>query len=202
MTARKPLLAGSITLLLTLMFFPTVRGQDDVGMIVYVPTPQVVVDKMLDMVKCKGTDVVFDLGCGDGRIVATAAKKFGAEGIGIDIDPDRIKDSKATMQKFGVKEGKGKGMVDIRQGNALKVPDLDRATVVTLYMLPEFMEKLEPIAKKTLKPGTRIVAHDFSFHNWKPDQTIEFKGPEREHTLYLWIVKGDQKDVKKDKDNK
>ena len=108
--------------------------------IIYVPTEQTVVEKMLDMAKVTKKDVVFDLGCGDGRVVCTAAKNFGAKGVGVDIDPERIKDCMATMKKFGVT----KDLVDIRQGDALKVKDLDRASVIMLYMLPEFMEKPEP----------------------------------------------------------
>jgi len=104
--------------------------------------------------------------------------------VGIDIDPPRIKESNENVKKAGVEK-----LVEIRHGNALDVKDLEKATVVTLYMLPDFMEKLEPIAQKRLKPGARIVSHDFSFPNWKPDKTVQFTGPEREHTLYLWIVK-------------
>ena len=103
---------------------------------------------MLDMAKVGKDDVVYDLGCGDGRIVAIAAKKYGARGVGVDIDPDRIKDSHKTLKKYGVEK-----LVEIRQGDALKVKDLNKATVVMLYMLRRFMEKLEPIAQKTLKPA-------------------------------------------------
>lgn len=152
--------------------------------IIYVPTPQVVVEKMLDLVKVVKNDVVFDLGCGDGRVVCTAAKKFGATGVGVDIDPARIKDCAATMRKFGV----GADQVDIRQGDALKVRDLERATVVVLYMLPEFMEKLEPQLLKRLRPGTRLVAHDFPLPNLKAEQMLEVDGPERKHTLYVWTI--------------
>ncbi len=151
--------------------------------IIYVPTEQTVVEKMLDMAKVTKKDVVFDLGCGDGRVVCTAAKNFGAKGVGIDIDPERIKECMETMKKFGVT----KELVDIRQGDALKVKDLDRATVIMLYMLPEFMEKLEPQLAK-LKPGTRIVAHDYPFPNLKADQIVDFKGPGRDHTLYMWTI--------------
>src|SRR5204862_5610591 len=104
--------------------------------IVYIPTPASVVDKMLEMAKVTKDDVVFDLGCGDGRIVATAAKRFGAKGVGIDIDPARIKDCKETMAKFQVPEG----LVEIRQGDALKVKDLEKATVTMLYTLPDVRE--------------------------------------------------------------
>ena len=152
--------------------------------IIYVPTPQPVVDKMLDMAKVTDKDIVFDLGCGDGRVVATAAKKYGAKGIGVDIDPERIKDSNETVKKQGVEK-----LVEIRQGDALKVKDLEKGTVVMLYMLDEFMKKLEPIAKKRLPKGARIVSHDFRFPNWEPDAVVEFQGPERSHNLYLYTVK-------------
>ena len=151
--------------------------------IIYVPTEETVVEKMFEMAKVNKDDVVYDLGCGDGRIVCLAAKKFGAKGVGVDIDPERIKDCMKTMKKYGVT----KDLVDIRQGDALKVKDLERATVVMLYMLPEFMEKLEKQWER-LKPGTRIVAHDYPFPNKKADQVVEFRGPDREHTLYMWTV--------------
>jgi len=170
--------------------------------IIYVPTPEQVIDKMFDMAKIKQGDMVYDLGCGDGRILAMAATKYKSKGVGVDIDPDRIKDCTETMKKykvgdkttenpkggFKVLDGKGETLVDVRQGDALKVKDLDKASVVMLYMLPEFMEKLEKQAEQ-LKPGTRIVSHDYTFPNWKPDVTVEFQGPTRTHTLYLWTVK-------------
>jgi cyclopropane fatty-acyl-phospholipid synthase-like methyltransferase len=166
----------------------TMHGQDPgdkvTCRIIYVPTPEPVVDKMLDMAKVTNKDKVYDLGCGDGRIVARAAKNLGAKGVGVDIDPARIKDSMETLKKYQVEK-----MVEIRQGDALKVKDLETATVIMLYMLPEFMEKLEPQVLKKLKPGARIVAHDYPFPNWKADQVVEFKGPDREHTLYMWTVK-------------
>ena len=167
------------------------QGQDktaDGCRIIYVPTENTVVEKMLDMAKVNKNDIVFDLGCGDGRIVCIAAKTFGAKGVGVDYDPERIKDCLVTMKKYGVT----KELVDIRQGDALKVKDLDRASVIMLYMLPEFMEKLEPQLAK-LKPGTRIVAHDYPFPNTKADQIVEFKGPNRDHTLYMWTVKEKKK---------
>jgi len=152
--------------------------------IIYVPTPESVVNKMLDMAKVKDGDMVYDLGCGDGRVLAMAATQHKAKGVGVDIDPARIKDSAETMKKYKVPEG----MVEIRQGDALKVKDLEKATVIMLYMLPEFMEKLEGQISK-MKPGTRVVAHDYAFPNLKADQVVEFKGPQREHTLYMWTIK-------------
>lgn len=163
------------------------HGQDktpDGCRIIYVPTDEDVVEKMLDMAKVAKNDLVFDLGCGDGRIVCMAAKKYGAKGVGVDIDPERIKDCMKTMKSYGVT----KDQVEFRQGDALKVKDLDRATVITFYMLPEFMEKLEPQLAK-LKPGTRLVAHDYPFPNLKADQIVEFKGAKRDSTLYMWTIK-------------
>jgi ubiquinone/menaquinone biosynthesis C-methylase UbiE len=157
--------------------------------IIYVPTPQTVVDKMLEMVKVNRNDVVYDLGCGDGRIVCTAAKKYGAQGVGVDIDADRIKDSVATMRKIGVTADQ----VEFRQGDALKVKDLEKATVIVFYMLPEFMEKLEPQVMKRLRPGTRLIAHDFPLPNLKPDATVQFEGPDRPHWLYMWTIKEPKK---------
>jgi SAM-dependent methyltransferase len=148
--------------------------------ILYVPTPQPIVEKMLAMAKVTSKDMVYDLGCGDGRIVATAAKKYGAKGVGIDIDPERIKDSLKTIKDMDVEK-----FVEIRQGDALKVKDLEKATVVTLWMLDDFMEKLEPIAQKRLPKGARIVAEDFKFPNWQADEVVEFEG----HNLYLYTVK-------------
>ena len=160
--------------------------------LIYVPTEEKVIDKMFDMAKMSKKDVVFDLGCGDGRICAMACKKFGCSAVGIDLNPERIRECMDTIKKYGVEEYVDpKFMLEYRLGNALKVPDFNRATVVMLYMLPEFMDLLEPVAKKTLKAGARVVSHDYRWHSkeWEPDQEIEFKGPNRTHTLYLWTVK-------------
>jgi uncharacterized protein (TIGR03000 family) len=151
--------------------------------IIYVPTDEAIVDKMLEMAKVKKDDVVYDLGCGDGRIVVTAAKRYGARGVGIDIDPARIKDSLANVKKKKVEK-----LVEIRQGDALQVADISKATVVMLYMLPEFQEKLAPILKRELKEGTRVVAHDYHLPGWEAVQTEEVPGIFREHTLYLYRV--------------
>lgn len=151
--------------------------------IIYVPTDQDVVDKMLELAEVTGKDVVYDLGCGDGRIVVTAAKKFKARGVGIDIDPERIRDSVDNVKKNEVEK-----QVEIRQGDALQVPDLSKASVVTLYMLPEFQKKLVPILKRELKPGARIVSHDYDLPGWKADQVANIQGMYRQHILYLYRV--------------
>ena len=154
--------------------------------IIYVPTPHKVVEKMLQLAKVTKDDLVFDLGCGDGRVLVSAARKFGARGVGIDIDPQRIKEALANVRKADVAK-----LVEIRQGDALKVPDLSKATVVLLYMLPEFMEKLRPILEEQLKPGTRVVAHDYPVPGWEPDEVARVPAPSRlyAHTLYRWTVR-------------
>ncbi len=156
---------------------------DTSSQVIYVPTPQTIVDKMLDMAKVASQDVVYDLGCGDGRIVVTAARDYGACGVGIDIDPERVKDSLHNVKKERVED-----LVEIRHGDALKVPDLSQATVVTLYMLPEFQAKLAPILKNALRPGTRIVAHDFSLPGWTAVQTVNVPGLFHGHRLFLYRV--------------
>ena len=154
--------------------------------VIYVPTDQKVVEKMLALARVTKDDVVFDLGCGDGRVVVTAASKYGAHGVGVDIDPRRVKEALANVAR--AKVGK---LVEIRLGDALKVHDLSRATVVITYMLPEFMEKLRPILEEQLRPGTRIVAHDYPLPGWKPEQVVSVPSPNRffPHTVYRWTVR-------------
>ncbi len=149
--------------------------------VIFVPTPQKVVDKMLELAKVKKGEMVYDLGCGDGRIVVTAAKKFGAKGKGYDIDPQRIKESKAN-----VKENKVEKMVEIHQEDIFEL-DLREADVVTLYLLPSLNVKLIPQLEK-LKPGTRIVSHDFDMQGVKPDMEVTVEADDREHTVYLWTT--------------
>ncbi len=162
--------------------------------IIFVPTSQDIVDKMLSLAKVTAKDIVYDLGCGDGRIVVTAAKKYSARGVGIDIDPARVRDSQANVDKNKVED-----QVEIRQGDALQVADISRATVVTLYMLPEFQKKLVPILKRELKPGARIVSHDYTLPGWKAAQTVNLPGMFRPHTLYLYKVEGTENEKEKDK---
>jgi SAM-dependent methyltransferase len=149
--------------------------------VIYVPTPQEVVDKMLDLAEVKKTDVVYDLGCGDGRIVVTAAKKFGAKGFGYDIDPERVKESKAN-----VKAGKVEDLVTIEEKDIFTL-DLSGANVVTLYLLPSLNVKLVPQLKK-LKDGSRIVSHNFDMKGYKPKQTVNVDVGGRSHTVYLWVT--------------
>jgi SAM-dependent methyltransferase len=148
----------------------------------YVPTPQPVVDEMLKLAKVTGDDVVYDLGCGDGRIVVTAAKELGARGVGVDIDPARIKDSIANARKAGVSD-----QVKFTRGDLFKM-DLSEATVVTLYLLPEINRKLRPKLFRELKPGTRIVSHEFDMGDWKPEKSVRVTIDEIVYTLHYWTI--------------
>src|SRR5437660_1192794 len=122
----------------------------------YVPSADEVIEKMFEMAKVNENDIVFDLGCGDGRILYMAAKKFGCRGVGLELNPIRIREAMDQAEKY-----KTGTLVEIRHADALKPRDLQDATVVVLYMHPEFMDLWFPIAEKTLKAGTRIVAHDY-----------------------------------------
>ena len=158
-------------------------GRPQASLAPYVPTPQDVVEKMLAMANVGAQDVVYDLGSGDGRLVVTAAKKLGARGVGIDIDPARIAEGKANAKAAGVES-----RVEFRQQDALAA-DLSQATVVTLYLLSSSNVKLRPRLLSQLKPGTRIVSHQFGMGDWTPDKVETFtdtNGTSR--TLYLWTV--------------
>lgn len=148
--------------------------------VVYVPTPQPVVDRMLQMAQVKKSDVVYDLGCGDGRIVVTAAKRYGVRAYGFDIDPKRIEEANAN-----VKAAKVEHLVTIEQKDIFTL-DLSPASVVTLYLLPKLNVRLIPQLEK-LKPGSRIVSHDFNMEGVKPLQHVTMRpNGESEHSIYLW----------------
>jgi SAM-dependent methyltransferase len=149
--------------------------------VVYVPTPQSVVDKMLTMVKVKKSDVVFDLGCGDGRIVVTAAKRYGTRAFGYDIDPKRVEEARENVRKNKVEH-----LVQIEQKDIFTL-DLSPADVVALYLLPELNVKLIPQLEK-LKPGTRIVSHDFDMKGVTPLKHLTMSGPglSRDHEIFVW----------------
>jgi SAM-dependent methyltransferase len=148
----------------------------------YVPTPQEVVDQMLELANVKKGDFLYDLGSGDGRIPITAAQKYGIRGVGIDINPERIAEARENAKKAGVTN-----LVEFRQQDLFK-SNFSKASVVSLYLLPDINVKLRPQLLKQLKPGTRIVSHDFDMGEWKPDKVVQVQGPNREHTLYLWVV--------------
>jgi SAM-dependent methyltransferase len=143
----------------------------------FVPTPQEVVDKMVELAGVKKGDVVYDLGSGDGRIVITAAKK-GARSVGFDVDGDLVKQSRENIRKAGVQE-----LAEIREQDILTV-DLSGASVVTMYLLPDVNLKLKPHILSQMKPGSRVVSHAFDMGDWKPDKTERVDG----RTIYLWTV--------------
>ncbi|PIG94418.1 methyltransferase domain-containing protein [Gloeocapsopsis sp. IPPAS B-1203] len=147
--------------------------------VVYVPTPQEVVDEMLTLAKVTKDDVIYDLGSGDGRIPITAAQKYGTRGVGIDINPERIQEANENAQKAGVTDRVQFLQQDLFQS------DFSEATVVTLYLLPELNVKLRPQLFKQLKPGTRIVSHDFDMGDWKPDQVVQ---TQEGSTIYYWVI--------------
>lgn len=146
--------------------------------VIFVPTPQPVVDAMLAMAKVKAGDILYDLGSGDGRIPVTAAKKFGIRAVGIDIDPERIAEANANAQQAGVTD-----RVTFRNEDLFQT-DFGEATVVTLYLLPSLNEKLMPKLLSELKPGTRIVSHAFKMGKWEPQAQQEVDGS----TIYFWTV--------------
>lgn len=150
----------------------------------FVPTPEDVVERMLQLAEVTSGDVVYDLGCGDGRIIITAAKKYGARGVGVDIEPYRVAESKENAKDAGVEH-----LVIFKLQDALSA-DISPASVVMLYLVHWSTLKLLPIITSSVKPGTRIVSHSFSMGDWEPnkvDHFIDSSGTAR--TLYLWITK-------------
>ncbi len=149
----------------------------------FVPTPMSVVEKMLDLAQVDKDDVLFDLGCGDGRIVIAAAKKYGTRGVGIDIDPKRIEESMRAAKAAGVEN-----LVEFRVQDVMRA-DFSRATVVTLYLLPESNELLRPLLDDQLKPGAYVVSHNYSIPGWEKKEvaclTVKDAAGE-EHSIYVY----------------
>ena len=145
----------------------------------FVESPQPVVDRMLEVADVSENDVVYDLGSGDGRIPITAARDYGARGIGIEIKPDLVRRARENAQEAGVSD-----LVEFRQGDLFEA-DISDATVVTLYLLPSVNLELRPKLFRELEPGTRVVSHDFDMDEWEPDTTIEASGGD---TVYRWVI--------------
>ncbi len=146
--------------------------------VIFVPTPEEVVEAMLQVANVTKNDIVYDLGSGDGRIPVTAAKKYGARAVGIDIDPQRIKEANENVAKNNVGD-----KVKIMNAD-LFTTDISEATVVTLYLLPSLNVKLMPKLMKELKPGTRIVSHAFDMGDWKPEKELDVNG----RKVYFWTI--------------
>ena len=171
----------SINYLITLLFLCGVlqlNAQQIELDVPYVPTPQKVVEGMLDLANVGKGDVVYDLGCGDGRIVITAAKKYGATGIGVDLNPERIKEANENAREAEVED-----KVTFYEGNLFDF-DFSKASVLTLYLLPDVNLKLMPKILSEMKPGSRVVSHAFDMGDWKPDGQISVDGK----SVFLWIV--------------
>ena len=148
----------------------------------FVPTPYKVVEQMIRMADVKKDDILYDLGCGDGRIVISAAQKMGTRGVGVDIDPERIRESRKNAVKARVESLTKFIEQDLFQTN------FSEATVVTMYLLPSVNLKLRPKLMNELKPGTRVVSHNFGMSGWLSDKTELVLGDYRLHTLHFWIV--------------
>lgn len=146
--------------------------------VIYVPTPQEVVEDMLRLADVKKGDVLYDLGSGDGRIAVTAARKYGVRAVGIEIDPARVREANENARKNGVQK-----LVQFRQQD-LFAADFREASVVTLYLLPDLNLKLLPRLQAQLKPGTRVVSHQFDMGDWRPDKVLESGG----RTVYFWVM--------------
>src|SRR5918997_5475926 len=146
--------------------------------VIYVPTPEEVVEAMLQVANVTKNDIVYDLGSGDGRIPITAAKKYGARAIGIDIDPQRVKEANENLKQAGVS-----GNVKFLNQDLFET-NLSEASVVTLYLLPSLNIKLMPKLMKELKPGTRIVSHAFDMGDWKPEKELDVDG----RKVYYWTI--------------
>lgn len=180
---RLSLLVVLVTLGLTLPSRSVELGQaqdspfDSKKIVPFVPSPQEVVDRMIELSSVKKGDLVYDMGSGDGRIVIAAAKK-GAKAVGFEIDGDLVKESRENIRKAGVQN-----LAEIRQQDILSV-DFSAASVITMYLLPDVNLKLKPKLLRQLKPGSRVVSHSFDMGDWPPDKVEQVNG----RTVYLWIV--------------
>ena len=168
----------------------------------FVPTDDAVIERMFEVGKVNKDDIIFDLGCGDNRICFMAAKKFRCKGVGLETNPVRIREAMDMFDKFNKDDAISYGtsvklpLVETRMGDALAVKDIGDATVVVMYMFPEFMTLWQPIAAKKLKPGTRILSHDYQWeydrlpNAWKPvlEETVRGKSSNRDHKLIMWVV--------------
>ncbi len=161
----------------------TAQPQERQANVPYVPTPEKVVDRMLKLANVSSNDVLYDLGSGDGRIPITAVQKYGASrATGIEINPQLVQRSRENSQNAGVTDRVAFLQQDLFQ------TDLSQATVVTLYLLPSVNLQLQPKLLQELKPGTRIISHDFDMGEWKPERVERVQGPARQHTIYYWVV--------------
>ena len=158
------------------------KKYDPRSMAPYVPTPPEVVERMLEIAAVNSNDTVYDLGSGDGRIIIAAARKFGARAVGVELDEELAKQTEGRVRELNIHD-----RVRVVQGNLLEV-DLSPASVVTVYLLTSSNMKLRPRLERSLKPGSRVVSHDFQIMGWTPVKTESFEGAGRTHTIYLYRV--------------
>ncbi len=164
------------------IFLSNAAVQEESLEVPYVPTPYDVVEEMLRIADVGKDDVVYDLGCGDGRIIIMAAEKMGARGVGVDIDPQRIKESRENAIKAKVKDRVRFLQKDLFEAN------ISKATVVTLYLTSDVNLKVRPKLLRELKPGTRVVSNDFDMEEWEPDKTSDVTSDYESYTIYYWVV--------------
>jgi ribosomal protein L11 methylase PrmA len=157
------------------------QRKPDIG---YIPTAHAVVEAMFALAGLTGDDILYDLGSGDGRIAIAAAQQFGTRGVGIDIDPERIREANENARRAGVSN-----LVEFRQQDLFE-SNFSEATVVILYLLPHLNLRLRPQLFRQMKPGTRVVSHDFNMDDWTPEQTMKIE-TEEESTLYYWVIPED-----------
>jgi tRNA G37 N-methylase Trm5 len=149
----------------------------------YVPTPHEVVSRMLELAEIKQGDVLYDLGSGDGRIVVAAAKKFGIKSVGFEIDPVLVKDSRQIIKQAGLEE-----LVEIREQD-IRTVDFSPASVITMYLYPAANLRLRPVLMRELKPGSRVISHDFNMGSWKPDRVERLQDTAGlSRTIYRWRI--------------
>jgi ubiquinone/menaquinone biosynthesis C-methylase UbiE len=148
----------------------------------YIPSPQIVVDRMLELARIRPGETLYDLGSGDGRILITAAQKFKAKAVGIEMSPDLCKSTMAKVERLGLQD-----LVKVMQANLLKV-DLSPANVVTIYLLTSSNSRLKPNLERYLKPGARVVSNDFEIRGWRPREVVNLRVEGMEHNIYLYEV--------------
>lgn len=148
----------------------------------FVPSPQPIVDRMLDLADVKPGDTVYDLGCGDARVLITAAQRFKAKGVGIELSPMLVRTASSSVKRLNLQD-----QISIRQGDLRNV-NLEGADVVTIYLETSTNEMLRPILERSLHPGARVVSHDFEVRGWKPNKVDRIDSYNRTHTIYVYLM--------------
>ncbi|HEX8985809.1 MAG TPA: class I SAM-dependent methyltransferase [Bryobacteraceae bacterium] len=171
---------GSIVLAALALVAAPVFGQERLAP--YVPSPQPVVERMLEAAELKPYETVYDLGCGDGRILITAARSFKAKAVGVELNDKLVRETRDQVKKLGLEN-----RVTVVQGDLMKA-DLKPADVVTVYLLTSANEELKPVFEKSLRNGARVVSHDFQIRGWKPERIETIQVSNRTHTIYVYLM--------------